>query len=480
MGRTGLRRRELLAAAGAALSAGCLGAARPELGNGDEGYLGAAPTPPERDGDWRMYGRDPGRTRHVPDADLPRDGVDIAWERSVSADGWLPPVVANGTVYCQHSNGLFVLEVGSGDGPDVDTHGGFGRGAGPMAFASTTLYRDGALLVPYGNVVAGYAAAPNEWPDEVSGRGERRARWWFDGEQPRTQQPAGSSTPAWTVSPVVSDGAVVTLHPQPWSAIAAVSPDDGSVHWRCEFENADRDDARSFVPLEHVVEPATATVVVYGHVNWTPALVGLDAADGSLEWIDVAEEPPEAESTDERGLEVDSDEPDRLAAAGRSVYVTERTGWSRLRLREVDAASGSDGWRRSLERESHVGLAVDETTVYHLGTIEVGEVDEQAVIAAVDREDGSVRWEERLDDDPGGGIWGANSPPPTVAGDQLLVPAGEGLHSLDRTSGERLWTFTETVGTSGGSETERAGVTPAVVSNDRIVLGTTLMLYGLE
>ncbi|AEH38330.1 outer membrane protein assembly factor BamB family protein [Halopiger xanaduensis] len=472
------RRREAIAAAGTLLAAGCLGAGRRGPGDGDRGYLGADPTPPERDGDWRMYGRDPGRTRHVPDADLPRDGVDVAWERSVSADGWLPPVVANGTVYCQYTNGLFVLDVESGDGKEVRTYGGFGRGAGPMAFASTTLYRDGALLVPYGRAVAGYAAAPDGWPDEVSGRGKRRARWWFDGDRADSRPPGGHSPPSWSATPVVHDGAVITLHPR--GIVAAVSPDDGTPRWRYAFADADRDDLRSFDPFEYVVDPASATVVVYGRVGWTPTLVGLDLTTGSLEWLDAANGSPEAESTDHGVPELRLEEYDRLAAADRSVYVTDWTDWSPLRLREVNAASGDDSWSRSLERESHVGLAVDGTTVYHLGTVETDDRGERAAVAAVDREDGTVRWEVVLDDDPGGGVWATNQPSPTVAGDQLLVPAGKGLHALERTSGERLWTFTETVPTAGGSEDERAGITPAVVSNDRIVLGATLRLYGLE
>src|SRR6056297_594425 len=150
-------RRTVLAGAGAILAAGCLD-------------VQATPTP--RDSDWRMYGRGPGRTRHVPDARLPRDGVEIAWDRQVSASNWLPPVVANGVAYCQNANGLFVVDPVTGEGPHVGTYGGFGRG-GPMAFGSTEAYDDGVLIAPYGNTVGGYAADPERWPDEVSGLGER-------------------------------------------------------------------------------------------------------------------------------------------------------------------------------------------------------------------------------------------------------------------------------------------------------------------
>ncbi|GAB3672168.1 outer membrane protein assembly factor BamB family protein [Halopiger thermotolerans] len=479
--RSNLRRRAVLAAAGSLLGAGCLGAGRPGLrnGDGDEGYLGAEPTPPERDADWRMYGRDPGRTRHVPDADLPRDGVDIAWERSVGADNWLPPVVADGTVYCQYVNGLFVLDAETGDGTLSNTYGGFGRGAGPMAFGSTTLYRDGVLVAPYGDAVAGYAADPESWPETVSGLGERRARWWTDDERTATEPPNRlSSSPEWFVGPVVVDDAVVALHPR--GTVSAVSPDDGGAHWRYVLEDANpsRSGDRSPAPVDHVVDTATETVVVKTEVAGSAVLVGLDLADGSLEWTAVGEGLDELE-----WLVV---ERDSLAAAGGAVYVADRTNRGRnrdrrrpLRLRELDAATGEYGWDQSLERESHVGLAVDGTTIYHVGTMRAEEGSDWIGVAAVDREDGRARWEATIDDTPGY-VLGPGGPPPTVAGEHLLVPGEDGLHALERTSGERLWTFTETVETSGGGEMARAGITPAVVSDDRIVLGTTLMLYGLE
>ncbi|WP_226041266.1 PQQ-binding-like beta-propeller repeat protein [Natrinema sp. DC36] len=449
------RRRTVLAGVGTLLGAGCLGADR---------------TPAATEADWRMYGRDPGRTRFVPDADLPRDGVEIAWSRSVSASGWLPPVVANGAVYCQYTNGLFVVDAETGDGDVSDTHGGFGRGVGPMAFASTTVYRDGVLLVPYGDVIAGYAAKPDGWPESVSGLGEGRARWWIDDEGSSTAPPGGlGSEVAWLGAPVVADGAVVSLHPR--GTVSAVAADDGSEHWRYRIAAANPDDEYSLVPVGHVVDAATGTVVVKGRVLGGPVLVGLDLADGTREWT-VGEG---------RTLEWRVEAGDSMAARDGAVYTvgrTESNSRRAVRIRELDASSGNRSWTQLLERDSHAGLAVDETTVYHVGTIEADEGSDPIGVAALDRGDGSVRWTETVDDTPGHSLSGGGLPP-TVAGDLLLVPGGKGLHALATADGGRLWTFTETVGTAGGSETERAGLTPAVVAGDRIVIGTTLTLYGL-
>ncbi|RQG92557.1 outer membrane protein assembly factor BamB family protein [Natrarchaeobius chitinivorans] len=458
-----LDRRAVLATAGSILLAGCLGSGRPPS------LLEADPTPATREADWRMYGRDPGRSRFVPDASLPRDGVDVAWQRSTGASGWLPPIVATGTVYCQYANGLFVLDVETGEGSLAKTHGGFGRGTGPMAFGSTELYRDGVLIVPYGDPVGGYAADPDGWPAEVDGLGERRSRWWTDGETATPEFPGGSAADfPWLASPVVADGSVVSVHPTA-GIVSAVDGNDGSPRWRYELENADLDAQYPFTPLGHVVDTASGTVVVMGRIAGRPAYVGIDLADGSLEWTDGED------TASERAV----DEQDSLSARDGSVYSVDRAASGReLRVLEVDAATGDRGWERPLARTGHVGIAVDETTVFHVGLEADGGSDPFAV-TALSRTDGTVYWETTVDDSPGN-VWSAHAPPPTVAGEHLLVPGGLGLHAFDRRSGDHLWTFTETVGTSGGGETERAGLTPAVVSDDRIVLGTTVMLYCLE
>lgn len=455
------RRRTVLAGVGTLLGAGCLGADR---------------TPAATEADWRMYGRDPGRTRFVPDADLPRDGVEIAWSRPVSASGWLPPVVANGTVYCQYANGLFVVDAETGDGDVANTYGVFGQGAGPMAFASTRVYRDGVLLVPYGDVIAGYAAGPDGWPESVSGFGEGQARWWIDDEGVSTAPPGGlGSEAAWLGSPVVADGVVVSLHPR--GTVSAVAPDDGGERWRVDLaaSHLGHGDGYDVSLIGHVVDATTETVVVSGRrreaesLVTSPLLAALDLGDGSLEWV--AEEGPSEQRTVQRD--------DGLAAADGAIYVVDwLDSGSELRLCEHDATTGDRTWSRSLERTAHVGLAVDETTVYHVSVIDADEGSDPLSIAALEREDGDVRWTETIDDTAGSTL-ADGGPPPTVAGDLLLVPGGDGLHALSTADGERRWTFTETVGTSGGGETEREGLTPAVVAGDRIVIGTTLMLYGL-
>ncbi|ELZ00424.1 outer membrane protein assembly factor BamB family protein [Natrialba asiatica] len=457
-------RRAVLAGVGSLLGAGCLGAER---------------TPGTSDTDWRMYGCDPGRTRFVPNASLPRDGVDIAWERSVSASGWYPPVVANETVYCQYSNGLFVLDAATGEGTRASTYGPFGRDISPMAFASTELYRDGVLVVPYGTVIGGYAAGRDGWPDSVSGIGEERARWWLDGDSTSASRlPLRASDGEWLGSPLTVDGTLVSLHPRS-ATLSASDSDDGSNRWRFDLETVAADGYVAS-PVGHVVDTTTGTVVVKLRTRReesaiaVPLLVGISSENGSLEWRTTTGEVSSGDTNP--GVEP----ADSLTTRDGTVYTIDWDTSSRaLRLRELDAATGELGWTKSLDRSEHIGVAVDEARLYHVGLVDREGAPETFRIVALDRNSGSRRWVETIDGAPVVPRlpYGA---PPTVADEHLLVPGRRGLHALDRGTGETLWTFTEMAPTSGGGSVERSGMTPAVVTDDRIVIGTTLMLYGLE
>jgi outer membrane protein assembly factor BamB len=304
-------RRFILASGACTLGAGCLG-------------VGAERTPPGAETDWRMYGRDPGRSRFVPNAELPRDGVDVAWEHDVGAHGWLPPVVADGTVYCQYSNGLFVLDAETGEGTNVATHGGFGRNAVPMAFGSTTAYRNGALVVSYGNAVAGYAADSDGWPEEVSGIGRNRARWWADGDRTDTDPPANYAADLrWLASPVVAEGRLVSVHDS--GVVSAVDPDNGSAEWRRPLDDVGPDPEHTPVPIGHVVDLETGAVVVKCRLVGRPLLVGLDLETGETEWT--------------LSDDTDADYDGSLLATDGSVYTIDGPGYREYRLLAVDAAA---------------------------------------------------------------------------------------------------------------------------------------------
>ncbi|NGM69952.1 PQQ-binding-like beta-propeller repeat protein [Natronolimnobius sp. AArcel1] len=459
-------RRAILASVGMLGVSGCL--------ESITGSVSKEQFPSDRDDDWRMYGCDSGRTRFVPDATLPRDEPEVIWEHGVGASGWYPPIVADGTVYCQHPNGLFVIDRDTGEGPNVSTHGGFGRGIGPMALGSTTIYRDGVLVVPYGETVVGYAAGPDSWPRSVDGLGHARARWWADGESVSTEAfQSGFGEPQWLGSPLVVDDAIITLHPVS-TTVAASDPNDGQRRWRFDFETAAPVDDGHVDIGGHVVDSTTETVVIVGgyresnSVLRSPLLAGVDLEEGTLVW-----------SSDRPERQGPTASSDAILAHDGDVYIAELTDeYDELEVLALDAATGDRRWRRTFEHSTHVGLTVDETTVYHVGTSPASGSDPLTIVA-LDRDEGRVQWEVTLDDPPGS-KWSPHTPPPTAADDLLLVPGQSGLHALERTSGDRLWTFTEMVGTSGGSDTERDGLTPAVVSGDRIVFGTTLMLYGLE
>lgn len=431
----------MLAGAGSILGAGCLDA---DL------------APPLSEDAWTMYGRDPGRTRHAPDADVPTDGVSVRWKRKTGAGGWRPPVVTDDALYCKYSNALFVLDPDSGDGREVGTYGGFG-GDGPMAFGRTEAYRDGALLVPYGGDVAGYVADPDSWPKELQNDGRDRLRW-ISGDG-RTEPPVGALPSDSTVTgPVVVEGTVV-FEDRFDDGIRAVDVDDGRTVW----EYALRDDEELSVrPTALAVDLTTGTVVTDARsavAEWRT--VGIDLETGSRRWVQT------------------HDGYDRTLAAdgGRVFAASPSPDDAPVELSAIDAPTGAAAWNRTVDADEPLGLAVDETRCYHAGRVD-GDPPTLRVMA-VSRDDGTTVWTVDLGD-ASHGLRGADVFPPTVAGPLVIVPEADRVTALYRDTGERAWTFSDTVPTSGGGTSPRRPTTPPVVAHDRIYLAATLALYALD
>ncbi|WP_239639478.1 outer membrane protein assembly factor BamB family protein [Halobiforma nitratireducens] len=283
-----------------------------------------------------------------------------------------------------------------------------------------------------------------------------------------------------SASPIPIGGDLVAVNALT-GAVSTVRADDGNPRWQYVLEHAVPDDWEyGLEPIEHVVDEASETVAVEGRLFAAPYLVGLDLETGSLEW-----------TVDGRESDLRSTEPgDGLLARDGTVYAVTETEDRDLHVRSIDAATGERGWERTLSRSGsgHAGFAADERALYHVGSLDRSGTDPIAVTALA-LEDGHVRWTETFDDGPitesgpesaTGSIASIHRQPPTVAGDAVLVPSDRGLHALEKTSGDHLWTFTELVGTSGGSEVPREATTPPVVVGDRVVIGTTLAVYGLD
>lgn len=96
----------------------------------------------------------------------------------------------------------------------------------------------------------------------------------------------------------------------------------------------------------------------------------------------------------------------------------------------LDAASGDRRWRTDLPNP------VKASPTYRDGTAYVP--DEGTHLVALSIETGDVEWRTRPYDSLPGGRWAAT---PTVAGDTVVVPSGNGgtTAAVDRASGETVW-----------------------------------------
>lgn len=456
---TPLTRRTVLSGLAAVTVGGCVSAGR---------------TPQQTATDWPMLGGDPGRTGYAPEADPPRTEPTVAWERTPDPASGRSPIVADGTCYYQTSDRLYVLDPATGEGTAVGTFGWF-EGTGTPAFARTEAYDDGTYVVPYGDQVGGYAAEAGTWPAELSDNGRHRRRWLTGGETLGSFRNLVFDTiPGVGTSPVPVDNSVVFVHGDGADAVTAVDADTGREQWTQSLAgSSDPNDSTRRNAEGFAADPETGRVVV--RFTAIPASTGgisaFDLPDGTHRWtseIGAGEGP----------IAVDDDQ------VFASVAVEDRENGTGFRLVALSLSDGEPLWERSLSSAYHLGLAVDESHCYLLGRgPEPSEGssasgDRPLAVSALDRETGAVVWSKQagIASDFG---WGQPTQHPTVAGDVLLAPGGEAIYAFDAGSGDRLWTFQRTVGTSGGSTTTRRPMTPVVPVGDKLIAAMTLGLYGL-
>lgn len=452
----GVTRRGLLATGGAILAGGCVSAER---------------TPEPGPHDWPLAGGDPGRTGFAPDASPPRSEPDVAWERTPDPASGRSPIVADGTLYYQTGDELYVLDPASGDGSEVGTYGAF-EGTGSPSFAPSETYRDGMYLVPYGGEVAGYPAAPDTWPESIPDDGRQRMRWSSTADGPAVGAHPLTRTRRPDAQPIPVDGHVVfTTRRQRADQLTVLDVDDGSTRWS-------RSIGRSFEDLNEygirsertVVDPDRQTIVTafrFG-AGFPGGLEARRLGDGGLEWNATIGDAGPA-----------------VAVSGDAVFTSvKRIDSDTVTLVALSVDDGSIRWTTSMPDVSRHGIAVDDSHCYHTGVVppddpDADDEDGPLRVTAVNRSNGRVSWERTVGSGSSWGFGVANQTP-TVGGDVVLAPAGEAIYAFDRDTGERLWQFSRTVPTSGGSRSPRRPMAPVIPVDDQLVVAMTLALYGLE
>lgn len=442
-----LTRRHLLGSVAATALGGCLGTRR---------------TPALDADDWPLLGGDPGRTGYAPEATPPRSTPGVAWEKTPDPATPRSPIVADGTLYYQTSDELFVLDPRTGDGRQVDTFGAF-EGTGAPAFVPTEPYSDGAYLVPYGREIAAYPADPETWPGSIPDDGRRRMRWSSLGDGVAVDDHPVDRMGMLTTHPIPVDGRIVFRTGVREDRVTVVDADDGSPVWEAPVGRGVGESIRGVLRgAVTAVDTDRGVVVCLVPTADGGGVTGRRLTDGRHEWHWRHDAVPDTLAVDD-GLAV-------VAAADAADEGSTLVGLS--------TRDGTPRWTTPVAAAERFGVALDGTRCYLLGST-AADGDGAVSVTAVDREDGTVAWEREV------GVastlgFGRPTQHPTVGGDVLLVPGGEALHAFDRATGEHLWRFARTVGTSGGSRSARRPTTPVVPVGDRLVVAMTLALYGLE
>lgn len=218
-----------------------------------------------------------------------------------------------------------------------------------------------------------------------------------------------------SVPPTVSDGVVYAGGSINNDHLVALDAETGEERWRTR-------------PGIYATPPAVSDGTVYVGGDESPALFALDAEDGALQWF----------FQGQRGGQI------APTVVGDTVYIVAGNG----SLHALAADTGDPVWPSSpVDGVDHSPAATEDAIYVPKG---------DAFVAL--EPDGSRRW-SRDDVYP--------SASPTVAGDRLLLPAGNTLRCLDAVTGDRLWSIDIPV--RGYSDVEIGGLrSPSMVADEEV------------
>lgn len=385
-----MNRRQVLAAAGAAGSValtGCLGTSPPSVA----GH--------ERTG-WPVHGFDRGNTAYNPDGVGPRVDAELDWEYDTGSPTMhSSPVIVDDVVYgagTGETASLFALDLETGE--ELWTAGVDGLPGGAPLVTDDIVYL-------------------GAWDGRVHG---------FDREtgDERSAVEVGHQTRGITPR-LVDDTLYVAGAGDGPPAVVALDPDEGEERWRYdEFAEGDDIGGTPAVADDRLVfvnsEPA--------HV--VPTIYALDLSTGTVDW-------------QYRGA---SDYRVPAAVQDGKVLITTRDHvWtSELSITALDIDDGSDLWHEQTKAiNTQSSPAVAEGTVYVAGSRTEGcplasdsdcdpeDIDSWGQLYALDLSDGERLWTTELRRD--------TRSSPAVVGDTVYVGNGDGITAVDRHDGSKRW-----------------------------------------
>jgi outer membrane protein assembly factor BamB len=393
-------------------STGNAGGTRPESNSPQD----VAPeTPTEIDG-WPMSQRDPGGTSYAPEATPPRDDFRVRWTQSLDTElgfHYQPtPIVSDGRVYAV---GHELLCADAADGSVLFRISDGARS--PPAVATARAYRRPTLAFVDHRGMNGLDSGGGL---TVAGQRFGTRRW-------QTSRESGFNLfgrPPAMVPPVAADG-LVFGHLA--GELTAVDASSGEVQWRAD--NGDR-------------RPAVRDGTVYV-AQYPGGIVAFDTQTGEKRTVtsEIDVVPISLTATKDRLVAATDDgvagvtydgtlawefAPDDLSRDRGAVAVADGTCYAGFRGEEdnyllaFDAESGTEKWRISAAPEVSPAFAPPSVAngVVYIPTEDSG-------FAAVDADDGHVRW--RFDPES------RHTPlsPAALVGDLLYVQGEDELYALE-------------------------------------------------
>jgi outer membrane protein assembly factor BamB len=366
---------------------------------------------------WPMEQHDPGGTSYAPDARPPKDSVRVRWKQKVEtllSFAYLPtPIVADGLVYGVGKE-LVCADAASGE-VVFRTDRAF---SGPPAVADARAYQSPTLAFATqtgavglnargGLSLAGSQVGLTRWQ---AGREENSVSF-FNAEPPRS-------------TPVVANGTVFVT---PGDGLLAIDASSGRIRWHGK---------------RGVRRPAVHDGTVYIARGYSGGVLGYDIETGEQTFSYSSSRPPRSVTATSESLVVGirsgllgisyDEEPlwqyisedlsrdlGTVAVANEVAYAG-FSGDEQDRLVAIDTTNGTELWRSEVVPEETPRFAPPSVAD---GVVYIPTEDEG--LAAIDAEDGHVRWRFTLDDPVR--PWS----PPALAGETLYVLGNGHLYALE-------------------------------------------------
>ena len=426
-----ISRRAVIGACGASLAfgAGCLG----DTADPDE----TEPNQATGNNSWTSFRAGPSNTGFV-DTAIPKTEPTERWTADLAL-GPKTAAIMDGTAYLAAGSTLHAIGLESGEPRwTVDLEND--RTAAPAV-------TDDAVVCPTGSGLV-----------VVTRDGEDRRRIGFEGDVSSLRWTTQQQVQSKPSSPTVADGTAYVGTSN--GDLIAVALDEDGVTWQSSATVGWTTLSQARQSGAVVSSPAVAGGRVI--VGTEAGIAAFDATSGSSEWTHETDRAVRSAPAVVDGMVyVGGTKPFALEANSGDLEWQAEDAFTAMADRRSNRWTGARQLQQRVAMEPSVAVA-DELVVVH-------EPDERLV--ALERSDGSTRWETPLERiEPMAVQYAPSWSSPAIAGDVVVVGTSQGLVAASLTDGEGLWRV---------STESRVVASPAVADGTVVVGDSSGMVYAL-